>query len=253
MGAHQAYVPLDECVNYYLDQSEQSNHKYVKAWNLAFRAMDMLGLDVFYQQKCVKLLVNANYTVTLPNDFQKLSKVGVFNDSGNIIPLTPQNTLATAYDGLPTRLSQTQDPTIQGILTQNQLVWGYNYWNGYNLGTLYGLPSGAPFVGSYTLDVPNGLIVLDENFYFDYVVLNYVASPLPGGEYYVPVQFREAIIAFISWKDIESMPKYSLGEKEARKSNYYNERRLAIARFDPVNLNDAYAWDLVNQRLTVKA
>jgi len=253
MGAHQAYIPLDECVNYYLDQSEQSIHKYAKAWNLAFRGMDTLGLDVFYQVKCVKLPVNANYTVSLPPDFQKLSKIGVLNESGAVSPLTPQNNLATAYDGLPTRLSQTQDPTIETLQENNSLVWGYNYWNGYNLGVLYGLPSGAPFVGSYTLDVPNGLIVLNENFYFDYVILNYVSSPIPGGEYYVPVQFREAIIAYISWMDIESMPKYSQSEKQARKSNFYNERRLAIARFDPVNLNDAYQWNLMTQRLTVKA
>ncbi len=34
---------------------------------------------------------------------------------------------------------------------------------------------------------------------------------------------------------------------------YYNERRLAIARYDPVNMSDLYEWNLRNQRLGIKA
>ena len=37
-------------------------------------------------------------------------------------------------------------------------------------------------------------------------MLEYVASPQEGGEYYVPLQFREALIAWVRWKDIISVP-----------------------------------------------
>ena len=256
MSQHQAWIPLDECINAYLDESEQSNHKYFKMWHLSFRAMTELGLDAFYTTKSVKLPVLANLTVPIPHDCLKVGKVGVFNEQGNVIPLYNDNTLSTAFDLQPTRLAQTQDPTLVTVQNNNGVIWGYNYWNGYNLGTLYGVPSGAPFVGSYKIDNGNGVIVLNETFSYPYIVLEYVSSPVEGGEYYIPIQFKEAIIAYLSWKDIKSMPasrKGSLGDKRDRKADFYNERRLAIARYDPINLSDLYEWNLRNQRLAIKS
>ena len=46
--------------------------------------------------------------------------------------------------------------------------------------------------------------------------------------------------------------KGSLGDKRDRRADYYNERRLSIARYDAVNLSDLYEWNLRNQRITVK-
>ena len=86
-------------------------------------------------------------------------------------------------------------------------------------------------------------------------MLEYIAAPMAGGEYFIPVQFKEAVIAYLRWKDIISLPtsrKGSLGDKRDRRSDYYNERRLAIARYDAINLTDLYQWNLKNQRLTVK-
>lgn len=65
----QQWVTIDECVNLYLDRSEQSVHKYMKCWHLAFQGMEQLGLDFFYRIKSVKLPVAANFTVALPDDY----------------------------------------------------------------------------------------------------------------------------------------------------------------------------------------
>jgi hypothetical protein len=46
--------------------------------------------------------------------------------------------------------------------------------------------------------------------------------------------------------------KGGLGDKEQRKRQYHNERRVANARYRPVDLEAAYQWNLENQRLTVK-
>ena len=255
MAQHQGWIPLTDCITAYMNESEQSNHKEFKLTHLAFEAMDELGLDVFYSIKSVKLPVNANLTVSLPANCLKVSKVGVFNQQGAVIPLSNNNNLSTAFDLQPTRLAQTQDASIVTIEQQTGTGW-YNYWNGYTLGTLYGVPSGAPFVGSYKIDNANGCIVLSESFSYDYVVLEYVPSPDESGEYYVPIQFKGAIVAYLAWRDIRSMPnsrKGSLGDKQMRRKEFYNERRLAIARFDPVNLTDAYEWNLTNQRLAIKS
>jgi len=248
------WILLDECITDYLTESEQGNHKYFKLWNLAYRGMQELGLDFFYSIKSVKLPINPNYTVTLPADYLKYSKVGVLNNQGEIIPLSVNNNLTTAFDMQPSRVSQTDDPTVVTGYSPQGIVW-WNYWNGYGLSNLYGLPSGSPFVGEFKIDEKNGVIVLGQYFSFEYVMLEYVAVPVAGGEYYVPMQFREALIAYLRWKDIASLPptrKGGLGDKRDRRAEYYNERRLAIARYDPVNLSDLYEWNLQNQRITVK-
>ena len=248
------WISIDECINAYMDESEQGNHKYFKLWNLAYRALTELGLDFFYSVKSVKLPVNPNMTVTIPEDYLNYTKVGILNAQGQIIPLSVNNNLTTAFDLQPTRIAQTQDPTVFTGYSPQGIVW-WNYWNGYGLSNLYGLPSGSPFVGSFKIDNKNGVIVLDEYFAFDYIMLEYISSPQQGQDYYVPIQFKEAVIAYLRWKDIISLPtsrKGSLGDKRDRRADYYNERRLAVARYDAINLTDLYEWNLKNQRLAVK-
>ena len=249
------WITIDEAITDYLTESEQGNHKYFKCWNLAYRAMVELGLDFFYSVKSVKLPVNANLTVTLPEDYLNYTKVGILNNEGAIIPLQVNNNLTTAFDMQPNRLAQTQDPSIVTGYSPQGIVW-WNFWNGYGLSNLYGLPSGSPFVGSFKIDNKNGVIVLDEYYDFEYVMLEYIASPVSGGEYFIPIQFKEAVIAYLRWKDIISLStsrRGSLGDKRDRRAEYYNERRIAIARYDAVKLSDLYEWNLASQRLAVKS
>lgn len=251
---HQQYVSLDTVVNLYLDRSEQSIHKYYKCWQLAFSGMEEMGLDFFYQIKSVKLPVNANLTVSLPADYLNYSKVGVLNSQGEIIPMGYNNKLTTYADLLPNRLQQTQDNTINDLVAFNTPIW-YNYWNNGVFTNLYGVPSGSPFVGSFKIDNHNGVILLSENYGYDYIMLEYVATPVQGQEYFIPIQFKTALMWYIAYNDIAMMPnsrKGTLGDKEQRRRAYHNERRLANARYRPVNLQEAYQWNMENQRLTVK-
>lgn len=249
------WIGLDECITDYMNEAELSNQKYFKLWHIAYRALTELGLDAFYAVKSVKLPVNANLTVTIPADYVQYSKVGVLNQQGEIIPMGVNNKLTVAFDLQPTRLEQTQDDTIPTQLNENG-VWWYNYWNGYAYGNMYGLPSGTPYIGSFKIDNANGVIVLSENFSYPYIMLEYVSSPKEGGEYYLPVQFKEAVIAYLAWKDIRSIPVKTHVQNnnvDRRRRDFYNERRLAIARYDPVNMPDLYEWNLHQQRITVKA
>jgi hypothetical protein len=255
MSQNRQWISLDEPITAYIDEAELSNHKYYKLWHLAFRAMTELGLDAFYLVKSVKLPVNANLTVTLPADYLSYSKVGVLNEKGEIITMGVNNNLTVAFDISPNRLTQTQDDTIVTQVNETG-IWWYNFWTGYGYGNLYGLPSGSPFIGNFKIDNANGVIVLSENFSYPYVMLEYTASPKDGGEYYIPIQFKEAVIAYLRWKDIISIPsKTHVNNSNVlmRRKDYYNERRLAIARYDPINLPDLYQWNLMNQRLCVKA
>lgn len=255
MAQHQQYIPIDDPVNAYLDESEQGVHKYFKVWQLAFRAMTEMGLDFFYQIKSVKLPINANKTVMLPADCLKYSKIGVLNDRGETIPLRFNEKLTYFADQLPDRLTKTQDNTIPNAFVNNSPIW-YNYWNGYAYSPVFGLPSGAPFVGSFKIDEHNGVILLDENFIYEYLMVEYVASPKQGEVYYIPIQFKEAIISYLRWKDIISTnAKTHVANANImwRRKEYYNDRRLALARFRPYYLDQAYMSNLEDTRLAIKA
>ena len=251
---HQQWVTLDECINDYIDEAELSIHKYSKLWHIAHRCMTELGLDFFYTIRSVKLPVNSNLTVNLPDDYMQYSKIGVLNSRGEIIPMAYNNKLTKFADLSTDRIAKTEDNTIVDLLLFNTPIW-YNYWNGDCYTALYGLPSGAPFVGSFKIDNENGIILLGEHFGYSYLMVEYVASPKEGGEYYIPIQFKEALISYLRWKDIISLPntrRGSLGDKAQRRHEYFNDRRLAQARYRPIYLEDAYQWAMENQRLVVK-
>lgn len=255
MSQRQPYITLDSCILDYMNEAEVSSHKYFKLWHLAFRGMENLGLDFFYQVKSVKLPINANLTVDLPNDYLNWSKVGVLNDRGEIIPLYYNDKLSTYMDLQSDRLTKTQDNTLGNLTDLGTTTW-YNYWNGSSLGNIYGLPSGAPFVGSFKVDTANGVILLNETFSYDYLMVEYVASPIAGEDYYLPVQFREALIAWLFWKDGNAKTVRShmtLGDKRDRKHEFYNERKNAIARWKPIRKSEIYQASQEQTRLAVKS
>jgi len=248
------WITLDSCINDYLTLSEQSNHKYFKCFHSAFICMEKLGIDFFYQIKTMRLPINANMTANLPTDYLNYTKVGVLNNNGEIIPLNVNNNFTSYADLFPNRVSQTDDNNSLAALNPSSYAFN-NYWDNGGVYTLYGLPSGAPFLGEFKIDLDSMVIILDQFFAYDYLMLEYVSSPVQGQEYYVPIQFREAIIAWIAWKDIKSLPntrKGSLGDKRDRKHDYYNERRMAIARFKPFRTQEAHQINMENIRLTVK-
>ncbi len=256
MSQNRQWIQIDEAINSYINRSEQSNHKYFKLWHISFDWMNQVGLNVFYAVKAVKLPVNANLTVTLPADYLQYSKVGVLNQQGEIITMGVNSKLTTAFDLQPTRLQQTQDNTINTQLNQ-QGVWWYNVWNnGNGYSNIYGLPSGSPFIGSFKIDNANGVIVLSENFSYPYVMLEYTASPLPGGDYFIPVQFKLALISYLAWMDIINIPSKTHVQNSKvgmRRHDYFQELERAKMQYDPVNLPDLYEWHLEMMRLCVKA
>lgn len=254
---HLAYVTLDSIVNDFLLESEQGNNRYFKVWHLAFRGMEEMGLDFFYMIQTFKLPINANLTVTLPPNYMNWTKVGILNDEGGMIPLWHNNNLTSFADLMPDRIAKITDP--QSLA----LEWGWdwntwcNYWDGWSYVSVYGVPSGEPFVGSFKVDLSNGVILLSEHFNRDYIMLECVVSPIPkmGTDYYVPVQFKNALISYIRWMDALS----GLGRSHYRNTAviqlermYFRDRRNAIARWKPIRLDEQYQTSQEMSRLAIK-
>lgn len=254
MSRHQSYITLDTIINDYLNESEQPNHKYYKLFHLAFRGFEQLGIDFFYQIKTVKLPVNSNYTVVLPSDYLNWTKVGALNNKGEIIPLYYNSKLTTYADLNPDRLSQTRDTTIMDWANWGINTW-FNYWSGSGYTNIYGVPSGAPFVGNFKIDATNGILLLDEGYSYDYVMIEYVSSPCESEQYNIPIQFREALIAWIWWKDKRAVNvnRGQVGISRDLRDDFNNERRNAIARWKPIRKSQIYQASKEQTRLAVKS
>jgi hypothetical protein len=249
-------ITLDSIIVDAIDRMELSPQKYNKLWHIAFSGMDDMGLSFFYKVRTVKVPVSAQKTVQFPTDCINYIKIGVLNNNGEIIPLA-QNPNMTTYAALSPK--RTSDNTDNGILPSlgsiNGQYW-LNYYNNGYIGTQYGLPSGTPFRGSFKIDNANNLILLNDTFAYEYIIIEYVSSPKEGEEYYVPVQFRNAMIAWIAWQDIQNMAttrRGNLGDKRDRRENYYNLRRLALQNYKPIRLQEEYEKHLLNERQSPKA
>jgi len=256
MSQTRNYITIDSVINDYIDESEQSVHKYAKLYNIAVRGMEKLGLDFFYKIRSVKIPIDTtNYTAELPNDYISYTKIGVLNSVGEIIPLKFNNKMTYYADQQPDRLALTQDNTLATWYQSDLPLW-FNYWDGYGFQNIYGLPSGSPFVGSFNIDDSNGVVLLNQYFYYSYLMIEYLSSGNPDEPFRIPIQFREALLSFLAWRDIASMPstrKGNLGDKRDRKQEFYNQRRIANAQFKPLYLMQAYEQNLDTQRMTVKA
>jgi len=248
------YITLESIINDYLNESEQSIHKYAKCWHIAYRGMEQLGITFFYAIRSVKLPVLGNQTVQLPNNCLRYTKVGVLNSAGEVVPLIYNNNLTFFADQMPDRQSKTIDNTFLALTFSNTPVF-YNYWTNDAFTNIYGLPSGAPYQGSFNIDESAGVILLDEHFCFDYIILEYVASPNPEESCNIPMQFREAMVSWLWWKDgrAKNVNRGRVGIDRSLKSDFFNDRRLGNAEYRPFYLQQAYEWNLENQRLTIKA
>ena len=252
------FITLDSIINDYMNESEKSNHSYAKLWHLAYRGMEDLGIDFFYAIRSVKLPILGNKTVQLPNDCLRYTKIGVLNSRGEVVPLIYNNKLTYYADAMPNRQEKTID---NNYLLWNQTIDGspfYGYGiNGYESGytPIYGTPSGAPYQGSFNIDEANGIVLFDERFHWDYVIIEYVSSPQEGDQCSIPMQFREALIAWLWWKDSKALvtKRGQIGVVRDLKNDFFNARRLANARYRPWYLDQAYQVSLEATRMSVKS
>jgi hypothetical protein len=250
---HQPYIPLDTVINDYLIEAGKDNNSYFKAYHIAYRGFEQMGINYFYQVVDMKLPVNSNKTVTLPATIINWIAAGRLNSKGEIIPLYYNEKLTTFAGLSPNRLTQTQDDSTIGSSSVDN--GSYGFWNGWAYTNIYGTPSGQPFAGSFKVDFNNGVILLDENYEEDYVMLKCVVSPQEGQECFIPVQFREALIAWLWWKDGKAKSirtHMQLGAARDAKHEFYNELKNAVAAWKPSRIYEKYQVHQEMSRQAIK-
>ena len=233
-------IKLSDAVNMYIDEARLTTKDFRRLWAMAFRGLQEIGMDVSWSPKVTVLPVNPNLTADLPDDYLEWIRVGLFNASGEIATLKVNEQLTKYRDTTPTRLSDTATQ-----LGDNMTVPNYPYWFGYwdqDYEHYFGAGSGLIQAGECRLDSANRVVVFDPQFSYSSVVFEYVSSPMMDDDYTIDFRCQEALISYLRWKDIQSLPATKLvniSEKTMREREYYSQKKLARKRLKPFRLQVA--------------
>lgn len=232
--------------------------------NFALRGIREIGFDLGKKIKSMKLSINANDTVTLPDDFVDLSKIGII-DSDGIVRVFGNNKninysrkiesgtvgsfLTETFDSSPmdivsNRIKDRQDDKTStantAASTDDNLDYyvfeNYLYQGG--MGKLYGT-GGGHLSGEYRLNLDQNRIEIETNSGYSEVVLEYVADEARSGDPEVHVYAEEALRSYIYYKIIERKSSVPANEKARARAEYYNERRKANARLSNFTKEEA--------------
>jgi hypothetical protein len=248
------YIKLSDLVNMYIDESKQTTKEFRRLWALAFRGLTDIGLDVSWLPKQTMLDVNPNLTVDLPDDYIDWVRVGVLNAQGELATLRVNEQLTTYKDTNPNRLADIQS-NLGADINYLQFPYWYGYWDEIGYEHYFGAGSALVQEGECRVDALNNVILLDTQFQYGQIMLEYISSPLMDDDYAIDFKAQEALIAFIRWKDIQSLPStrlVNISEKTLRQREYQMQKKLARKRIKPFRLMVAEQYYREGQRLAVK-
>lgn len=179
----------------------------------AIRGVRDLSIHAATPKSTYLTLDNAK-VATLPNDFMRLSKLGIVVD-GRIEMLTvdphivsPKGTLWTCENGEVTTTPPPGTNTPVQYFTPFTTGYGLNYgWPQ----AIYGYGKGKNPTGLYRIDYNNRQIQFSSNVTegTEGLVMEYITNGLatePDGHTYIDERAFEAVEAWIKWKEEEGKP-----------------------------------------------
>jgi len=261
------YVTLRQLINDYIitldgdDYTANASDSAIR--NFALRGIREFGFDVTSRIKSLKLDIQSNGTVVLPDDYVDLIKVGnigsdgivrVFNQNKNInysrqIKQVASDTDATINDTTSTTNSSKGPLDIDSNLILNREdaksatnnnsdsnVFDNFIFQG-GIGRLYGA-GGAKAPGSYRVNLDQNRLEIESGSASE-IVLEYIADEARSTNPVIHVYAEEALRSYIYYKLCERKSTVPAGEKARARSEYYNERRKAKARLGNFTKNEA--------------
>ena len=237
--------------------------------NFALRGIREIGFDLGKKIKSIKRTVDTtNDTVTLPDDFVDLLKLGIVGADG-IIHVLNQNkhinysrqiqqdtaadeTVSDTTDvgdsqGGPLNIEANEildreaskSSTTGATASDDQDFYLFqNYLHQGGLGGLYGV-GGGHAVGQYRLNLDQDRIELKMSGSGSEVVLEYIADEARSTDPEVHVYAEEALRCYIYYKVVERKSSVPANEKSRARAEYYNERRKANSRLSNFTKEEA--------------
>lgn len=226
--------------------------------NIALRGIREFGFDISKKVKSIKRSIESNNTVTLPDDYVDLNRIGVVGAEGVVFSLVENKNInysrtldpddtTEVFDSQPLNITANQikdridskggnnnasvDNDFDFFVFQNYLYQGGE-------GRMYGA-GGAYSRGHYRINLDQNRIEIEINTNETEVVLEYVADEARAGDPEVHVYQEEALRSYIYYKLIERKSNVPASEKARAKAEYYNERRKANARMSNFTKDEA--------------
>ena len=250
--------------------------------NFALRGIREFGFDVQPRVRSIKRSVHtSNNTITLPDDFVDIVKLGVVDDNG-VVRAFAENKNINISQALVDPSSTSESSDIGGdnftntgnrrVLSDNNindreddqtstisdgnnddLDWyvfeNYLYQGG--LGRLYGL-GGGKLRGNYRINYDQNRIEIDSEAGVTEVVLEYISDAARSSDPVVHVYAEEALRAYVYYKIVERKSSVPAGEKQRARAEYYNERRKARIRLSNFSKEQALNTIRKNFKLAPK-
>lgn len=225
-------IQVSEVVGMFLDTSDFGNAEYSKAYRIAIRGWRQLQWDVSGTMKTTRLLVMSNLTADLPDDCLSIDKIGVGGNGGELALLTRNDNITATCD-----LEEEYERTIYPPEGNDINIYPHS---GRSLGV-----GSINNIGEYALQ--GNKVILSPSFCYSELILVYMSSSTPDGEYLIDEMGSEALLAYIRWQWYVAK-NIAQSQKEAYRRDWFNELRLYKRRKQGLTealLNDA-------SRLSVK-
>jgi len=246
--------------------------------NFALRGIREFGFDVTSRVRSIKLSIESNDTVTLPDDYVDIVKVGIVDSEGILRPMAQNKNInysqkyALDNEGATTTstsdsdegpldisdnliLNRADDKTATSSSSADSgdldhyIFENYLYQGG--VGRMYGVGGGRR-VGDYRVNLDQNRLEIETNSGNSDVVLEYIADEARSTNPVIHVYAEEALRSYIYYKLCERKSNVPANEKGRARSEYYNERRKAKARLGNFTKDEALRVIRKNFKLAPK-
>ncbi len=233
--------------------------------NIALRGIREFGFDVSSRVRSLKRTVASNNTVTLPDDYVDMVKLGVVGEDG-VLHVLGQNkninysqrikqdssgvdtTGTSDSSGGPLNIFDNlildREDSKTGTTGNDSNTNDYDYYVFQNylyqggLGRLYGV-GGGHLRGEYRINLDQNRIEIDTESGVSEVVIEYIADEARSTNPVIHVYVEEALRCFMYYKLCERKSTIPANEKMRARAEYYNERRKAKARLGNFTKDEA--------------
>ena len=228
-----ANVTLDQVIrSLIIETGKGSTHEYQRLLQLGTQGLKELSFDVLRQVRTIKLKIQSDGTVILPDDYVGYVKIGIHGADDRIHVL-----------GLDSRRYLKTDSTGQDVSEDSNDYYIFrNFMFQGKEGELYGIGGGNNSNGYYREDKENGRLMFSNISVSKTIGIEYISdgvTGLSGDQIKVSPYAEEALRSYIYWKSIQRKRSIIQSEKEAARRDYYNEKRLARARMSKFTKEEA--------------
>lgn len=201
-------------------------HYFIKYYVFAVDGLNDLQFSILPCEKTAELVLNDRKEATLPADY--VGEVGVYKPEGDKLVEMPHNNLISSFDNV-----DPFQPADDSYYTGNSVPIYMDEFRtdvGRQFGQVY------PRSDGYRIIPELNKIRVDLNSNLTKVYLKYVSLPEKvNGNTLIHPYIEPALVAYINWQ----VAMYA-GAKDmmVKRQEYYNQRRLAKANFNRVNITD---------------